>query len=40
MRMHGGHHPHSITQLRENGVFADAVKRVAMVGQTEGDFFA
>ncbi len=39
-RMHGGHHPHSITQLRENGVFADAVKRVAMVGQTEGDFFA
>ncbi len=39
-RMHGGHHPQSITQLRENGVFADAVKRVAMVGQSEGDFFA
>ncbi|QVL45887.1 MAG: beta-N-acetylhexosaminidase [Methylophilaceae bacterium] len=39
-RMHGGHHPQSITQLRESGVFADAVKRVAMVGQSEGDFFA
>ena len=39
-RMHGGHHPQSITQLREIGVFADAVKRVAMVGQSEGDFFA
>ncbi len=39
-RMHGGHHPQSITQLRENGVFADAVKRVAMVGQSESDFFA
>ena len=39
-RMHGGHHPQSITQLRESCVFADAVKRVAMVGQSEGDFFA
>jgi len=39
-RMHGGHHPQSITQLRENGVFVDAVKRVAMVGRSEGDFFA
>ena len=39
-RMHGSHHPQSITQLRESGVFADAVKRVAMVGQSEGDFFA
>ena len=39
-RMHGSHRPQSITQLRESGVFADAVKRVAMVGQSEGDFFA
>jgi beta-N-acetylhexosaminidase len=39
-RMHGGHHPQSITQLRESGEFADAVKRVAVVGQSEGDFFA
>ncbi|MDG1097041.1 MAG: beta-N-acetylhexosaminidase [Methylophilaceae bacterium] len=39
-RMHGSHHPQSITQLRESGVFADAVKRVAMVGQSERDFFA
>jgi beta-N-acetylhexosaminidase len=39
-RMHGGHHPQSLTQLRESGVFADAVKRVGMVGQSEGDFFA
>jgi beta-N-acetylhexosaminidase len=40
MRMHGGHHPQSLTQLRESGVFADAVKRVAMVGQSAGDLFA
>lgn len=39
-RMHGVHHPQSITQLRENGAFTDAVKRVTMVGQSEGDFFA
>lgn len=39
-RMHGSHRPQSITQLRESGVFADAVKRVAMVGQSERDFFA
>jgi beta-N-acetylhexosaminidase len=39
-RMHGGHHPQSVTQLRESGVFVDAVKRVAMVGKSEGDFFA
>ncbi len=39
-RMHGGHHPQSSTQLLENGVFADAVKRVAMLGQSEGDLFA
>lgn len=39
-RMHGGHHPQSITQLRESGEFADAVKRVAVAGQSEGDFFA
>ena len=39
-RMHGGHHPQSTTQLLESGVFADAVKRVAMVGQSEGDLFA
>jgi hypothetical protein len=39
-RMHGGHHPQSLTQLRESGVFADAVKRVAMVGQSAGDLFA
>jgi beta-N-acetylhexosaminidase len=39
-RMHGGHHPQSSTQLRESAVFVDAVKRVSMVGQSEGDLFA
>jgi beta-N-acetylhexosaminidase len=39
-RMHGAHHPHSMTQLRESNVYVDAVKRVAMVGHKEGDLFA
>jgi beta-N-acetylhexosaminidase len=39
-RMHGAHHPQSMTQLRESNVYVDAVKRVAMVGQKEGDLFA
>jgi beta-N-acetylhexosaminidase len=39
-RMHGAHHPQNMTQLRESNVYVDAVKRVAMVGQKEGDLFA
>lgn len=39
-RMHGAHHPQNMTQLRESNTYVDAVKRVAMVGQKEGDLFA
>ena len=39
-RMHGGHHPPSMTALRESAQYVDYVKRVAMVGQVEGDLFA
>ncbi|PCI60456.1 MAG: beta-N-acetylhexosaminidase [Methylophilaceae bacterium] len=39
-RMHGAHHPKNLTQLHKTGVFAEAVKRVARVGQPEGDLFA
>jgi len=39
-RMHGAHHPQSMTQLREGNAYVDAVKRVAMVGKKEGDLFA
>lgn len=39
-RMHGGHHPPSLSQLREEGVLVDAIKRVAMIGKSEGDLFA
>jgi beta-N-acetylhexosaminidase len=38
-RMHGGHHPLNMTNLRESSNYVDAVKRVAMVGQAEGDLF-
>jgi beta-N-acetylhexosaminidase len=39
-RMHGGHHPLDIIKLRESTHYVDAVKRVAVVGQAEGDLFA
>jgi beta-N-acetylhexosaminidase len=39
-RMHGAHHPQSLTQLHETSSFVNAVKRVAMVGKADGDLFA
>jgi beta-N-acetylhexosaminidase len=39
-RMHGGHHPANMVALRESAHYVNAVKRVAMVGQVEGDLFA
>jgi len=39
-RMHGARHPQSLMQLHKTSAFTDAVKRVTMVGQTEGDLFA
>ncbi len=39
-RMHGAHHPPSLTQLHHTEAFVNAVKRVAMVGQPKGDLFA
>jgi len=39
-RMHGSPQPQSMTQLRETASFTGAVKRVGLVGQSEGDLFA
>lgn len=39
-RMHGGAQPKTISQLHETRAFVDAVERVAMIGQVEGDLFA
>ena len=36
-RMHGGHHPASMTALHENPEFMKAVHQIAQVGKTEGD---
>lgn len=36
-RMHGGHHPASMTALHENPEFMKAVHQVAQVGKAEGD---
>lgn len=39
-RMHGAHHPQSLTQLYQTSGFINAAKRVAVVGQPKGDLFA
>jgi beta-N-acetylhexosaminidase len=39
-RMHGAHHPQNLAQLHEASAFVNAVKRVAMIGRSEGDLFA
>lgn len=36
-RMHGGHHPPTMTALHENADFMKALHQVAMVGKAEGD---
>ncbi|CAN0301206.1 unnamed protein product, partial [Chrysoparadoxa australica] len=39
-RMHGGAQPQTMTQLHETSTFVDAVERVTMIGQANGDLFA
>lgn len=36
-RMHGAHHPPSMTELHENAAFMQAVHQVGQVGKTEGE---
>jgi beta-N-acetylhexosaminidase len=36
-RMHGRHHPASMTELHENAEFIQAVHQVAQIGKTEGN---
>ncbi|HEY8119255.1 MAG TPA: beta-N-acetylhexosaminidase [Methylophilaceae bacterium] len=36
-RMHGGHHPASMTELHENAEFIQAVHQIAQVGKVEGN---
>jgi len=39
-RMHGAHHPQSLTALREDAAFVQAVHQVGQVGVAEGNLFA
>jgi beta-N-acetylhexosaminidase len=39
-RMHGARHPNNLDHLHESAEFVTAVKRVGLVGKTEGELFA
>ena len=39
-RMHGAHHPQTLTALREDAAFVQAVHQVGQVGVAEGNLFA